>query len=88
MNWSYEVPLRTWEKSAVESQASTTITTTCVSHIPVYANDANEKGEMPAKKKGKKKGKGGSKGETEGDEGGGKAEPTGKEQELRRELVY
>ena len=48
-------------------------------------NDANEKFEMPAKKKGKKKGKGGGKGETEGGEGGGKPEPTGKEQELRRE---
>jgi len=40
---------------------------------------------MPAKKKGKKKGKVGSKGETEFDEGGGKPEPTGKEQELRKE---
>ena len=42
---------------------------------------------MPAKKKGKKKGKGASKSDTEGEEGGGKAEPTGKEQELRKELV-
>ena len=42
---------------------------------------------MPAKKKGKKKAKGSSKGEKEGEEGGGKPEPTGKEQELRRELV-
>jgi len=41
---------------------------------------------MPAKKKGKKKGKGSSKGDTEGEEGGGKLEPTGKEQELRKEL--
>ena len=42
---------------------------------------------MPAKKKGKKKGKGSSKGENEGEEGGGKPEPTGKEQELRKEWV-
>ncbi|CAH3021347.1 unnamed protein product [Porites evermanni] len=41
---------------------------------------------MPAKKKGKKKGKGSSKGENEGEEGGGRPEPTGKEQELRKEL--
>lgn len=41
---------------------------------------------MPAKKKGKKKAKGSSKGEKGGEEGGGKPEPTGKEQELRREL--
>ena len=47
-----------------------------------------ETDEMPAKKKGKKKGKGSSKGDTEGEEGGGKLEPTGKEQELRKELVF
>lgn len=41
---------------------------------------------MPAKKKGKKKAKGSSRGEKEEEEGGGKPEPTGKEQELRREL--
>ena len=42
---------------------------------------------MPAKKKDKKKGKGSSKGENEGEEGGGRPEPTGKEQELRKEWV-
>lgn len=40
---------------------------------------------MPAKKKGKKKGKGGSKGANEGEEGGGRPEPTGKEQEFKKE---
>lgn len=47
-----------------------------------------ETDEMPAKKKGKKKGKGSSKGDTEGEEGRGKLEPTGKEQELRKELAF
>ena len=52
---------------------------------PIVYCTRTEKYEMPAKKKGKNKGKGGGKGETERDEGGGKPEPTGKEQELRRE---
>ena len=41
--------------------------------------------EMPAKKKGKKKEKGGGSGNTDGEEGGGKANPTDREQELRKE---
>lgn len=41
---------------------------------------------MPAKKKkGKKKAKGGSNGNADGEEGAGKANPTDREQELRKE---
>lgn len=41
---------------------------------------------MPAKKKGKKKAKGSIKGDTDGEEGGGKINPSDREQELRKEL--
>ena len=40
---------------------------------------------MPAKKKGKKKAKGSIKGDTDGEEGGGKINPSDREQELRKE---
>ena len=73
--------------SAVQSQASTAITTEGECLRAADLQFLSRKDEMPAKKKGKKKGKGSSKGETEGEEGGGKNEPTGKEQELRKELV-
>ncbi|KAJ7372725.1 hypothetical protein OS493_017999 [Desmophyllum pertusum] len=72
--------------SAVQSQASTAITTEGECLRAADLQFLSRKDEMPAKKKGKKKGKGSSKGETEGEEGGGKNEPTGKEQELRKDL--